>query len=402
MERGKLNPEKYACYPQPYQEKKRRKKRKPFSIILVIGFWFLISPTPSTAQNIYDYFSNYESFKQDTSLGKFSIELDNTNFLINKEANLENQNRIVNGYTFTGAWIRPKAVYYVNPKFHIELGGHFLKYAGRDNFTDIQLWFSTQFKPTRNISIILGNLNSNKNHRLIEPIFAAENYFTEKPEAGLQARFNYEKTYADIWVNWEETIFAGDPFKEKFTFGIVFQRRLLKKKEIEITLPISLLATHRGGEIDSSPNETETVINPTVGITAKKCLNSTFISEFGTENHYLIYRATDNSDLRLPFTEGHGIYLSGYADSKYGRLATVYWKGEKFIAPKGEIVYQSISPLNDSLEKERQLLNLKYSYSYEIVKETNLGFVFDLFYDINNKGWLNTAGFYLVVNLDFL
>jgi hypothetical protein len=367
------------------------------ALFLIFGFYLFLSPLASKSQNNYSFFSHYETARTDTSK-KYFLKLDNTNFFKNNEYSIPESQSIADGYTVIGTWIRPKAVYYPHPRLHLEAGGHFLKYTGRDEFSDIFFWFTTRYKPTDKISIIFGNLDANNHHHLIEPLYEPENYLTNRPEAGIQLKYESDKVYADLWIDWEEFIFTGDPFQERFTFGVVSSFTLFNKNNFKLSAPFTFYGTHRGGEIDNSPNGVQTIMNISPGIILEKTTNTTFIKEFGTRNYYLRYIGPDD----LPFSKGWGIYLTGYAETKYGTLTSAYWHGKEFIAPKGGIIYQSVSPGYDYSEPDRKLFNIKYSFAHEIIKETHLGFVFDLFYDINNKGWMNSAGLYLVLNLDFL
>jgi len=366
-----------------------------FIIFILISF-----PLFSAAQNVYDFFSNYESVPADTSK-KYFLKLDNANFFKNNEYSLPESKGIAEGYTLIGTWLRPKAVYYPHPKLHIEAGGHFIKYTGRDDFSDIYFWFSARYRPSEKISLIFGNLDANNNHHLIEPLYEPENYLTDKPEAGIQLKYESEKIYADLWIDWERFIFNNDPNQEKFTFGVVSSFTILEKGGFKLSVPLMFYGTHRGGEIDTNPNAAISVMNISPGINFGKKTSSSFLKEYGTNNYYLRYIGPEDNS--FPFSSGWGLYLTGYAKTKYGSLTTAYWKGHEFIAPKGGILYQGISPhYPDYSESNRKLFNIKYSFAHEIFRESQLGFVFDLFYDINNKGWMNSAGVYLVLNIDFL
>ena len=79
-------------------------------------FLFLImilTGVQATGQNEYNLLKFYEPFKPD-STGTFYIAVDNANFFKN------NENKLMRSadYTITGAFFRPKAVYYPDPKLH--------------------------------------------------------------------------------------------------------------------------------------------------------------------------------------------------------------------------------------------------------------------------------------------
>ena len=59
--------------------------------------------------------------------GNLFLAVDNLNFFKNNEY----KSKYVDGYTLTGAWIRPKLIYYPDKKFRFEIGGQILGYTGR-------------------------------------------------------------------------------------------------------------------------------------------------------------------------------------------------------------------------------------------------------------------------------
>jgi len=357
----------------------------------IIGLLLFISVQLSS-QNDYHLFSVYESFEPD-STGMFYFAVDNVNFFKNNEYKGE----LATGYTLTGAWLRPKLVYYPDKKLKMEFGGHVLKYNGRDEYDHLTPWFNVQYQPTEKISLILGNLNADQNHNLPEPLADTELFLTSKPEAGLQARYDSRKFTTDLWIDWQQFIVKGDPFKEQFAFGAVANWKIVEKNNASLSIPLIFYGLHRGGEIDTAPGLAESFISITPGLSFKKrMLNRTF--KGWNLNTSFSRSSYPKDDVVFTESKGWGFYVNGGIDSRFGGLTAAYWHGHQFYTPQGSPLYQNLGDDGTRLIPENKLLNLKYHYDQQIFGQTNFGFVFDYYYDTINRQTMNSAAIYLVVN----
>ena len=212
------------------------------TILLLLFF------TAAFSQTVSDIFISDEPFTPQKS-GNLSVAVDNLNFFKNNEY----KSNYVEGYTLTGAWIRPKLLFYPDKKFRFELGAQVLTYNGRDEYT-VYPWFAAVYQPKKNITIRMGSLNSDHNHGLSEPVMDSEHYLISKPEAGIQAKYWNSWLKTDFWIDWQKMIFKGDPFKEHFTFGIVTEMNLVDAENIRLSLPLTFNGRHQGGEIDTNPD----------------------------------------------------------------------------------------------------------------------------------------------------
>ena len=345
-----------------------------------------------SAQNDYTLYKFYEPFKPD-STGKFYMSVDNVNFFKNNEYN----SKVATGYTLPGAWLRPKLVYYPNEKLRIEFGGHVLKFNGREEYFHLIPWFNVHYQPTKKISVILGNLNSDGNHHLIEPLFEPERFLTARPEAGLQFKYDSRNFSSDFWIDWQQYIVNGDPIKEHFAFGTVINQKLINKDNIVLSIPFSFYGSHRGGEIDTNPDPVKTYITVTPGISLKKICTTKLIREWGINFHYSLATYAEN----IPYytmKKGWGFYSNAYIDTRYGGLTFAYWHGHQFFTPQGGILYQCISKKDNSMLSDNKLLDLKYHYIHKIMDGTYFGFIYDAYYDTINKKSMSSQGLYLIVN----
>lgn len=374
------------------------KSKNTISIIrkqVLICLLFLGSLS-AMGQNEYRLFKYYEPFRPD-STGNFYFAVDNVNFFKNNEY----KGDITTGYTLTGAWLRPKAVFYPDPKLRMEFGGNVLKYNGRDKYYHLSPWFNVHYQPTEKIAVILGNLNSDQNHNLPEFLADPEMFLSAKPEAGLQARYNSDRFTADLWIDWQQLIFKGDPYKERFAFGTVFNWKIFEKNNSRLSFPLAFYGLHQGGEIDTAPGLAKSYITVTPGLSFKRNLsNRTFKSWSLNINFSLSTYPQDN--LIVKESKGWGFYATGNIETRLGGFTLAYWHGHKYYTPQGEPLYQNLSKTGTIMIPDNKLIDLKYHYFHEIMPNTFFGFVFDYYYNTINKQTMNSEALYLIVNFGVL
>ena len=362
---------------------------------IIIGL-LLLNCFQSFGQNDYPIFKYYEPFKPD-STGNFYLALDNVNFFKNNEY----KGSVATGYTLTGAWIRPKVVYYPDAKLRMEFGGNVLKYNGRDEYYHLLPWFNVHYKPTEKISLILGNLNSDQNHNLPEFLADPEIFLTSKPEAGLQGKYKSDRFSADLWIDWQKFILNGDPFKERFAFGAVANWKIFENDNTSFSIPLAFYGLHRGGEIDTAPGLAESYISITPGLSFKKTITNKTFKGWSLNTNFS-QSTYPKDDLITDESKGWGFYANGNIDTRFGGLTLAYWHGHQFYTPQGSRLYQNLSSTGTTMIPDNELINLKYHYFHEIMPNTFFGFVFDYYYNTISKQAMNSEGLYLIVNFGVL
>ena len=346
----------------------------------------------TSAQNEYHLFKYYEPFKPD-STGKFYIAVDNVNFFKNNENKLERSA----DYSITGALFRPKAVYYPDPKLRMELGGHVLKYNGRDDYAHISPWFNVHYQPTNKIAIILGNLDADQNHLLPEQLCNPELFYTAKPEAGLQAKYISNRFSTDLWIDWQQMILTGDPYKERFVFGARSNLLLLNNSATSLSFPFTFYGLHEGGTIGTATGLAKSFITITPGLLFKKNLSGKLISSLEINTTFSI-STYPKDNVIFKQSKGWGLNAGGTIHSAIGGLTAAYWHGHLFYTPQGTPIFQNYPGTGTDWLENHELIDLKYNYQYQIMKDTYFGFMFDYYYDTIRKEAVNSAGLYLVVN----
>ena len=349
-----------------------------------------------TGQNEYHFFRNYEPFKPD-STGKFYFAVDNVSFFKNNENKLERSA----DYTITGTFLRPKAVYYADPKLRMELGGHVLKYNGRDDYANLSPWFNVHYQPTGKIALILGNLDADQGHLLPEQLYNQERFYTAKPETGLQAKYTGDRFSTDLWIDWQKMILPGDPYKERFVFGARSNLFIFKNREASLSFPFTFYGLHEGGTIGTAAGLAKSFITITPGLVFKKTLPGKLFTdlEFNTSFSLSTY---PKDNVIFNQANGWGFYANGTINSTYGGLSAAFWHGHLFYTPQGTPIFQNYPGSGTAWLTNHELIDLKYHYQHQIMKETYFGFMFDYYFDTIRMKAVNSAGLYLIVNFEVL
>ena len=347
-------------------------------------------------QNEYNLFKYYEPFTPD-STGNFYFAVDNANFFKNNEYKKE----IATGYTLTGAWLRPKVVYYPDKKLRMEFGAHVLKYNGRDDYFHLSPWFNVHYQPTEKLSVIIGNLDADENHLLPEPLFEPEIFYTAKPEVGIQTKYKSRFFTADLWIDWQQMIMHGDPYKERFVFGLRTNLVISDQNNTLLSFPFTFYGMHVGGEIDTAPGLAKSFISITPGLSFKKTVSGHFVNDWEINSSYSL-SSYPKDDIVFKQSKGWGFYANGTINTRFGGLTAAYWHGHLFYTPQGGIIFQNYPGSGTSWITDNKLINLKYHYEYQIIKDTYFGFVFDYYYDTIRKQTMNSEGLYMIVNLGII
>ncbi len=350
------------------------------------------------AQQFNPFYSHYSSFKPEAKENLY-FRFENLNFAKNNEYDGE----FVKGATYLGYIATPRLVYYPTANFRIEAGIRLQKYSGLSNFSESEPVFSIHYQANEKLSLILGSLNQDDNHHLHETIFEPERFFTDKGENGIQALYKSNSLRADAWINWEQFIFKNDPFQEVFTFGLTADIRLNNPESSHsLSVPMQVLYTHKGGEIDSSDDKVQTIRNLGTGLVYEKTFMKSRLRKLNAE--VLFFHFSDNSSFKeFVFDKGKGFHFRIGAETKYSYIKLGYWLGDKFNSSKGSALFQSVSVVKSThVEKRRDLLTAKYRYQKPIVEGILLGGQLDVYSDLNTNCEISAAASLFVrINAEF-
>jgi len=328
--------------------------------------------------------------------GKLLIAVDNFNFFKDNEYKSE----YVEGYTLPGLWIRPKLIYYPDNQLRLEMGGQVLVYHGSEEYK-LYPWFSALYMPVKGLSFRIGNLNQDLNHGLAEPMQDSEHFLKDKPEAGIQAKYNNHWLKTDLWIDWQTMIFTGDPYREEFVFGTVAEFTLFDKGDKKLTLPLAFNGLHEGGEIDTSPYPAQTHVVVSEGIRYDYKTDGPLIKSGRLEGSFL-QSSYPMNETGLPGKSGYAFFIQTAMNTNYGSFGTGYWQSSNFFTPLGMPLFQNGAIGSTVTLKNNYLFVFSYRFDRKIFDHSQFGFTSDLFYNPSLNKLSTSAGLYLMVNLSFL
>lgn len=342
-------------------------------------------------------FSNYKPVNENDSL-KLWFSFDSQNFLHNNEY----FNNLYDGYTYLGYIISPKLIFQPSPKVKLQAGWFFIKYSGRNEFWRSAPWFNCQYKFSRNVELLLGNIHGTVEHKLIEPLYSFDNHFSNNPEQGIQFLGNFKQFEGDLWLNWEKFIVPKDTFQEEFTLGATAKIKLYKpENKLRLSLPLQGMATHKGGQGNPNSNNEQTYFNAGTGFELEYLPSLNSNKSFGTKNYFATYTDASNNSIQY-YSKGYGIYCNLFAKIGKFDFMAGYWYGKHFIAPRGEFLFQSVS--NKYViwwEPNKQLITSKLQFKHKVYNGINLAIRAETYYDLIRYNFDFSYSLYLVVNEDF-
>jgi len=369
--------------------------------IIFIPLLFIAFLGELKGQTFQDFASFYKN-PFDVEAGKLNFRIESMGFFQNNEY----LGKFVDGYTLPGAMIRPKLTYSPIDGLYLETGASLIKYSGRDQLQNLVPWFSLRYRLSENFSVITGNMDQNNEHGLSEQLWEPERIYVDKPESGLQFLYNSKKLTAQTWVNWEQFIQKNDSFQEHLTFGLTGDYQLFKNPILSVNLPVQVLLYHQGGEININPDgprpRMQTHSNYSAGWKMAISTGGN-VKTVNLNGYWFGYKAVTKDSNTLPFDKGHAYLIETSAQTKNSQISLSYWNAFQFIAPKGRLLYQSVSDSDPSYNQpDRSLVSAKYFLQKNITKDARIAFQLETYLDVPTGDLSYSYGFFVLLNSDFL
>lgn len=270
---------------------------------------------------------------------------------------------LTDGYTLPGVWLRPIVSYQPLANLRIEAGAHLLHFWGAERYPNVnysqlasmgeretQRGFHAvpvvraQVQLTPTLSLVLGTIHGQAQHRLIEPFYNKELNLMGDPEAGVQMRWDGRPLWLDAWVNWQTFIFKNDRRQEAFVFGLSAR---LKPSRADAGwqwyVPLQALFQHHGGEINTAAEDREvkTWLNAAAGVGVDIPLRAKFPASLNAEVEACYFGQRKGS--ALPFDNGYGLYARLTARLWRTRVGVGYWQCKDFVSIMGSPLYGAMS-----------------------------------------------------------
>ncbi len=368
----------------------------------IVHLVFLISlATQIYGQSLAEIYQPYK-LADSTETGALNFRIESIGFFENNEY----LGNFVDGYTLPGFLFRPKLTFSPVEGLYLEAGAHFLKYSGRDQISYALPWFSMRYNFSNRFSAVVGNLNQNNQHGLLEQLWEPERIYSDKPESGLQFLYSGEKLDAQTWVNWEQFIQKNDPFQEHFTFGMTGDYKAYQNTELSLKIPVQVLFYHQGGEINSNPDGPRPRVQTHANFAAgwELALNvGEKLKTINLNGYWLGYDAVTKDSNTLPFDKGHAYLLEASAQTRNSNISVGYWNAFQFIAPKGRLLYQSISDSDPTfVQADRSMVSAKYFWQKKIARDAHVAFQLESYIDTQTGDFSYSYGFFILLNADFL
>ena len=292
-----------------------------------------------------------------TAVGTLGVSVDALAFFKDNEYDGD----VVKGYSLPGFRFTPRLTYTPLREVRLEAGMYAIVYEGANKypsyaFHDIAHWKGSQhqhgahalpfFRATASLggptperpqgrpsrtTVVVGDIYGGATHQLVQPLYNPELQLTDDPEAGVQVLVERKRWRSDVWLNWQSYIYEEDTHQEAFTVGWTQRIDFWKQSAHRLSLPLQLVAQHRGGEQDLPELHlgVQTIANAGAGL----CYDWTSSTPRGVKGlsvEALALAAYQQSGHLWPFDVGAAFWTSAAVDWACGLKV----KAGLFHAPK--------------------------------------------------------------------
>ena len=298
--------------------------------------------------------------------------------------NNEYFNPFYKGYTLIGANVQPRLVYQSNAKLKLSAGAYLHRYFGDNEKTIANPLFSIEYRPIENFSVLMGSFNGGENHRLHEAVFSFENHLIDIVENGILIRYTNLHLESETWLNWESFIIPGDTFREQFTAGSSNLIKLLETPYWKLSMPVSVLAHHAGGQINNSDEHVESLFNISEGFKIVRVIQLKALNSVYAEIAFMHSLGDFIPAPGWAFSAKTGIQLSPF------EINAEYFRGNDFVSFAGNPLFCSWRATGDPLVPflyggTQEMLNFKAGFHQQIGRNSFLFLRFEGYYFTGNS-----------------
>ncbi len=301
---------------------------------------------------------------------------------------------VIEGYTLFGYQLNPYLSYNISKNVRLDAGVYVQKDFGNDDYSEVQPTLSLKIR-NNNVNFIFGTLEGSVHHRLIEPLYDFERVLNNRLENGAQLIWMKDNSlFLDAWIDWQKMIYANSTEPERFVAGVSFNKTLFTFGNMHVDLPLQLVASHQGGQIDTVDNEVITQFNMAGGLTLEGT-GAGIIKSWGMK----LYATSFNTNASTPvFNEdGVGFFVNPYVKTTFGlTVMGSYWYGNQFLTVQGSPLYTSVNdqyPMR--VDKTRELVMLRFLYDLKVADGLTLTARAEPFYDTYAESIEYSFGLYL-------
>ena len=332
-------------------------------------------------QNFYESYKPHLIYNEVDS-GKVAIHFYNNNFIKNNEY----FGPYTEGITYIGTIIQPEITWICSKNFSFSAGWYLRQYFGHNGFENSLPVFRARYTFLPGANLIIGQLDGQRQHGYIEPIYSEDNCFIKNPEYGVQILLEKKNFSADFFMDWEKFLLPGEAHKEVITGGLLAAYAFNGLAENRgLSLHFQSIIHHLGGQVDVLDEPMETRSNLAAGLEYAFLPDLDYLKKITLASYYI--RALELSPTNtIAYNKGFGFQNTIGFENNWMKLKTGWFHGEKFFAPLGDNLFQSITQFDTGYTQDiRELITSKLLLSHAIIKGVDLGFRFESYYDLDRK-----------------
>lgn len=303
-------------------------------------------------------------------------------------------NTMIEGYTLFGYQLNPYLSYHISKNVRLDAGVYVQKDFGNDDYSEVKPTLSLKIR-NNNFSFIFGTLEGSLHHRLIEPLYDFERVLKNRLENGAQVTWIREDDlFLDAWIDWQKMIYTGSEEPERLTAGISFNKRLLTSGSTHLDLPLQLVTSHQGGQINVGGDGVITRLNLAAGLTLEGNTPG-FIRGWGIKAYATSFSTNQGTPV---FDEtGTGLFINPYLKTKIGlTIMGSYWYGDRFMTLQGSPLYASANEFYPGrIDPYRDMYMLRLLYDVKVADGLTLTARAEPFYDSYSEELEYSFGLYL-------
>ncbi len=207
----------------------------------------------------------------------------------------------------------------------------------------------------RQTTAVLGTLDADRRHGLLDPLMVSTRELTTPIEYGLQWRERRGGLESELWVNWQRLNTAEQ--REAFEAGAVIRIDPVERVRVEL----QHLWSHRGGQLfDAGVPVTNNRVTA-LGVTVHDRLPVVGDAALSLTRVWSDGHLDPDTPVERPST-GHGTLVRiGVAPWRHWQLWALHWEGRDFSAAAGDANYGSAGQNPDFYRAARSYSELGMS-----------------------------------------
>lgn len=331
------------------------------------------------------FHSKYFQHEIPADSSKFLLCIDGAGFFHNNEYFSTDEE----GYTLIGNYFKPVLRIRIKEELSVSGGYHFLRFHGQNGFHSETPYLNLDYQFHENGNLLIGSFMGGDNHHLPEALYARELHFNNQVMNGVLINFRKWGLKTRTWLNWERFIELGDPFQEEFSFSFSGSYQIQTKNARVWEIPFYFMANHKGGQINNSSLDVETIADFSSGLSLKNPVDLPLVNELEFKGLAFLESDIDEDEDGMAFM-GQAIGSGDLVSASLG-----YFYGKNWESIHGNPI---LFCGDDNSCSVKSMILLKAGIGKSIGKGSNFSMRFEGYYDTGTNKLQYMYGIYLIVS----